>query len=56
MTTYKDKQEHGSLWSGKLFAGAVKTSFVKLNPALLVRNPVIFIVGLGAVVTTGIVA
>jgi K+-transporting ATPase ATPase B chain len=34
---------------------ALKDSFVKLNPALLVKNPVIFIVGIGALMTTVVV-
>jgi K+-transporting ATPase ATPase B chain len=34
---------------------ALKDSFVKLNPALLVKNPVIFIVGIGALLTTIVV-
>jgi potassium-transporting ATPase ATP-binding subunit len=31
---------------------AVKDSFKKLNPVILVKNPVIFIVGIGALITT----
>jgi K+-transporting ATPase ATPase B chain len=34
---------------------ALKDSFVKLNPVTLAKNPVIFIVGIGAVITTVIV-
>ncbi|NCC98696.1 MAG: K(+)-transporting ATPase subunit B [Bacteroidia bacterium] len=34
---------------------AVKDSFIKLNPALLVKNPVIFIVAIGSLLTTIIV-
>jgi len=34
---------------------ALKDSFVKLNPAILVKNPVIFIVGIGALLTTVVV-
>ncbi len=34
---------------------AFKDSFTKLNPAFLVRNPVIFIVGIGAAISTVIV-
>lgn len=34
---------------------ALKDSFVKLNPALLVKNPVIFIVGIGALMTAVVV-
>jgi len=34
---------------------ALKDSFIKLNPAVLVKNPVIFIVGIGALLTTVVV-
>jgi potassium-transporting ATPase ATP-binding subunit len=34
---------------------ALKDSFIKLNPASLVKNPVIFIVGVGALMTTVVV-
>ena len=44
-----------SLFNRKLALQAVKDSFIKLNPALLIKNPVIFIVGIGSVLTTIIV-
>lgn len=44
-----------SLFNRKLALQAIKDSFIKLNPALLIKNPVIFIVGLGSVLTTIIV-
>jgi K+-transporting ATPase ATPase B chain len=34
---------------------ALKDSFIKLNPGVLVKNPVIFIVGIGAIITTVVV-
>ena len=34
---------------------ALKDSFRKLNPAVLIKNPVIFIVGIGAFMTTTVV-
>jgi K+-transporting ATPase ATPase B chain len=34
---------------------ALKDSFIKLNPAVLIKNPVIFIVGIGALMTTIVV-
>jgi potassium-transporting ATPase ATP-binding subunit len=34
---------------------ALKDSFIKLNPAVLIKNPVIFIVGIGALMTTVVV-
>jgi potassium-transporting ATPase ATP-binding subunit len=36
----------------RLFAGAIRDSFVKLNPRCLIKNPVIFIVGIGALLTS----
>ncbi|HEY5509785.1 MAG TPA: potassium-transporting ATPase subunit KdpB [Prolixibacteraceae bacterium] len=44
-----------SLFNRKLAIQAVKDSFIKLNPALLIKNPVIFIVGIGSLLTTIIV-
>jgi potassium-transporting ATPase ATP-binding subunit len=43
------------LFSRDIAIQAFKDSFVKLNPALLVKNPVIFIVGIGALLTTIVV-
>jgi K+-transporting ATPase ATPase B chain len=34
---------------------ALKDSFIKLNPAVMIKNPVIFIVGFGALITTIVV-
>lgn len=36
-----------------ILKNSIKESFKKLNPKLLVKNPVIFIVGIGALLTTG---
>ncbi|MCK9639484.1 MAG: potassium-transporting ATPase subunit KdpB [Prolixibacteraceae bacterium] len=44
-----------SLFNRKLALQAVKDSFVKLNPALLIKNPVIFIVAIGSLLTTIVV-
>ena len=44
-----------SLFNRKLAFQAVKDSITKLNPALLIKNPVIFIVGIGALLTTIVV-
>lgn len=44
-----------SLFNRKLALQAVKDSIIKLNPASLIKNPVIFIVGLGSALTTIIV-
>ncbi|MEI6123779.1 MAG: potassium-transporting ATPase subunit KdpB [Bacteroidota bacterium] len=43
------------LFNRKILFQAVKGSLMKLNPALLIKNPVIFIVAIGAFLTTIIV-
>jgi potassium-transporting ATPase ATP-binding subunit len=42
------------LFSREIVLGAIRDSFVKLDPRTQIRNPVIFIVELGSVVTTAI--
>ena len=44
-----------SLFNRELAIQAVKDSFIKLNPAVLIKNPVIFIVAIGSLLTTIIV-
>ncbi len=44
-----------SLFNKKIFLEAFTASLIKLNPAVLIKNPVIFIVGTGSVLTTIIV-
>jgi len=44
-----------SLFNRKLAFQAAKDSFIKLNPALLIKNPVIFIVAIGSFLTTIVV-
>jgi potassium-transporting ATPase ATP-binding subunit len=44
-----------SLFDRKILLKASKDSLIKLNPLSLVRNPVIFIVGVGALLTTFVV-
>jgi K+-transporting ATPase ATPase B chain len=44
-----------SLFNKKIFFQAAKDSVTKLNPSLQVKNPVIFIVAIGSVLTTIIV-
>jgi K+-transporting ATPase ATPase B chain len=41
-----------SLWTWGIVGGAVRDSFVKLNPKTLMKNPVMFVVEIGSVVTT----
>ncbi|MBI1858303.1 MAG: potassium-transporting ATPase subunit KdpB [Candidatus Melainabacteria bacterium] len=43
-----------SIWDPELFFAALKDSFIKLNPFMLYRNPVIFIVELGSIITTSV--
>src|SRR5580693_6145067 len=43
-----------SIFSRELAVAAVKDSFPKLDPRLQLKNPVMFIVELGSVITTGI--
>ncbi len=44
-----------SLFNKKIFIQAAKDSVIKLNPAVLIKNPVIFIVAIGSFLTTIIV-
>ena len=48
-------KQNTSLFNRKLALQAVKDSFIKLNPALLIKNPVIFIVAIGSFLTTIVV-
>src|ERR1700755_1039351 len=43
-----------SIFSREIVTGAVRDSFPKLDPRLQLKNPVMFIVELGSVITTGI--
>ena len=45
-------RQHASIFNRALIFQAVKDSLIKLNPVFLIKNPVIFIVGIGAVLTT----
>ncbi len=50
-----EKQNMSHLFTGKIAVQAIKDSFIKLNPLALVKNPVIFIVAIGAFMTTIVV-
>jgi K+-transporting ATPase ATPase B chain len=50
-----EKQNMSRLFTKEIAATAIKDSFLKLNPKSLVKNPVIFIVGIGALMTTVVV-
>lgn len=44
------KQSSPSLFQGELVGTAIKESFVKLNPAILIKNPVMFTVEIGTLI------
>ena len=44
--------EHVSIFHGPLVRQAVKDSLAKLSPALMIKNPVMFVVEVGSVLTT----
>jgi potassium-transporting ATPase ATP-binding subunit len=50
-----NEKQNTSLFNKKILLQASKDSIVKLNPSLLIKNPVIFIVAIGSVLTTIIV-
>src|SRR5437879_4339378 len=41
-----------SIWDPKIIRGAIPASFKKLDPRVQVRNPVMFVVEIGSVITT----
>ncbi len=45
--------EHRSLFDRRIIAGAAAASLVKLNPREMMKNPVMFVTEIGALVTTG---
>ena len=48
------KPRHAGLFSAELVKPALRDSFTKLNPRLQWRNPVMFVVWIGAVLITGL--
>jgi K+-transporting ATPase ATPase B chain len=48
-------KQNTSLFNKAILLQAAKDSFIKLNPASLIKNPVIFIVAIGSLLTTIIV-
>jgi K+-transporting ATPase ATPase B chain len=44
--------EHPSLFDRRIVARAAAASFVKLNPRVMVKNPVMFVTEVGALITT----
>ncbi len=47
-----DNSKTISIWDGKIIKRALVDSFVKLNPLNMMKNPVMFVVEVGAVLTT----
>ena len=50
-----EKRNITHLFTTEIAADAFRDSFRKLNPSVLIKNPVIFIVGIGALITTVVV-
>jgi potassium-transporting ATPase ATP-binding subunit len=50
-----EKHYKSNLFTREISIQAIKDSFLKLNPVSLFKNPVIFIVGIGALITTIVV-
>jgi potassium-transporting ATPase ATP-binding subunit len=50
-----EKQNISHLFTREIAVKALRDSFIKLNPAVLAKNPVIFIVAIGALMTTAVV-
>lgn len=48
------KDQNNSLFPKELIAKSLKQSFIKLNPAMMVRNPVMFTVEIGTVIMLGV--
>ncbi len=46
------RERKKSLWTWGIVWGAVRDSFIKLNPRTLMKNPVMFVVEVGAAITT----
>jgi K+-transporting ATPase ATPase B chain len=47
-----DKSKRISIWDAKIIRRALTDSFVKLDPRTMARNPVMFVVEVGSVLTT----
>jgi potassium-transporting ATPase ATP-binding subunit len=51
-----ERRNINRLFTREIAIQALKDSFIKLNPVFLVKNPVIFIVGIGALMTSVVVS
>src|SRR5205814_4335651 len=49
-------KRNGKLFEASLVSGALKQSFVKLKPGVMLRNPVMFTVYIGTIITMGVCA
>src|ERR1700759_5404370 len=47
-----EKSKRISIWDAKIIRRAIGDSFVKLNPRTMMKNPVMFVVEVGSVLTT----
>jgi potassium-transporting ATPase ATP-binding subunit len=48
------KNKNSKLFESSLVSGALKQSFVKLNPAVMLKNPVMFTVYIGTMIMVGV--
>jgi K+-transporting ATPase ATPase B chain len=44
--------KHQAVWNWRIVKGAIVDSFVKLNPRTMMKNPVMFVVEIGSLLTT----
>jgi potassium-transporting ATPase ATP-binding subunit len=51
-TAVSRERKKKSLWTGGIVGGALRDSFIKLNPRTLMKNPVMFVVEIGSVITS----
>ncbi len=49
-----NQQKKQTVYSGEIYRRAIVDSFIKLNPRSMVRNPVMFVVEVGSVLTTAL--
>src|SRR6476659_9404707 len=48
----RDRVSGSKIWDPKLINAAIRESFVKLDPRIQLKNPVMFVVEIGSVVST----
>ncbi len=49
-----NQQKKSAVYSSEIYRRAIVDSFIKLNPRMMVRNPVMFVVEVGSVLTTAL--